>query len=317
MRIAFVNALFELAKKNKKIHLITGDLGFSVFEEYMSKLPKQYLNAGVAEQNMTGVAVGMAMEGKIPFIYSIDPFVTMRNFEQVRNDICYQNQNVKIVGVGLGFSYGQFGHTHFGLEDVGILRTIPGITIFSPGDPVETKLVTKAALKIKGPVYIRLGKAGEPTVHKKTPVFTVGKGIVVKKGTDIALLATGTMLPIAVEVANILENKYSVAVVSMHTIKPLDKNLIIKMAKSMKSVFTLEEHSIIGGLGSAVSDILAEEGIQVLFKRFGTPDRFNKVSGDQNYMRKANGLSADQLALSIKRILKKNKAIHLEELKDL
>lgn len=305
MRIAFVNTLLKLAKKNKQIHLITGDLGFSVFEEYIATLPKQYLNAGVAEQNMTGVAAGMAMEGKIPFIYSIIPFVTMRNFEQVRDDICYQNLNVKIVGVGLGFSYGQFGHTHFGLEDVGILRTIPGITIFSPGDPVETKLVTRAALKIKGPVYIRLAKAGEPTVHKTKPIFIVGKGIVVKKGTDIALLATGTMLPIAVDVASILKNKYSVAVVSVHTIKPLDKELITKMAKSMKAIFTLEEHSIIGGLGSAVSDILAEEGIRVLFKKFGTPDRFNKVSGDQNYMRKANGLSSEQLALSIEQILKK------------
>lgn len=305
MRIAFVKTLLELAKNDKRIILITGDLGFSVFEEYIEKLPKQYLNAGVAEQNMTGVAAGMAMEGKIPFIYSITPFVTMRNFEQVRDDICYQNLNVKIVGVGAGFSYGQFGHTHFGLEDVGVMRTIPGITIFSPGDPTETELVTREALKIKGPVYIRLGKAGEPIVHKKKPKFTIGKGIEVKNGQDIALIASGTMLPIAMHVSEILQDKYSVSVISMPTIKPIDKALIIKLAKTTKGIFTLEEHSIIGGLGSGVSEVLAEEGISTLFKRFGSPDRFNKVSGDQNYMRRANGLGADQITDEIKKIVKK------------
>lgn len=303
MRVAFVNTLFELAKKNKNVLLVTGDLGFSVFERYMEELPKQYLNAGVAEQNMTGVATGMAMMGKIPFIYSIVPFATMRNFEQIRDDVCYQNQNVKIVGVGSGFSYGQFGHTHYGLEDMGILRTIPGITIFSPGDPVETEFVVCAALTIQGPVYIRLGKAGDPIVHKTKPVLTVGKGAIVKKGTDIALFATGTMLPIALDVAGALQDTYSVAIVSMHTIKPLDSKLVVKMAKNMQGIFTLEEHSIIGGLGSAVAEVLAEEGLRIPFKRFGSLDRFNKVSGDQNFMRKANGLSPDQIASSIEKLI--------------
>lgn len=304
MRTTFVNTLLKLAKKDKRIILITGDLGFSVFEQYIEELPRQYLNAGVAEQNMTGVAAGMAMEGKIPFIYSIVPFVTMRNFEQVRDDICYQNLNVKIVGVGSGFSYGQFGHTHFGLEDVGILRTIPGITIFSPGDPIETELVTAEALKIKGPVYIRLGKSGDPVVYKTRPQLETGKGIMVKSGREIALLAHGTMLPIALEVANQLRNKYSVEVVSMPTIKPLDEKLVIKLAKQMRGVFTLEEHTIIGGLGSAVSEIIAEQGISTKFKRIGTHDSFNKVSGDQNYMRRANGLSSDQITQTIENAIK-------------
>lgn len=310
MRVTFVNTLYALAKKNKNIHLVTGDLGFSVFEKYIEELPQQYLNAGVAEQNMTGVAAGMAMMGKIPFIYSIVPFATMRNFEQIRDDICYQNLPVKIVGVGSGFSYGQFGHTHYGLEDIGILRTIPGITIFSPGDPVETEFVVRAALTIQGPVYIRLGKAGDPIVHKTKPKLTVGKGIIVKKGTDVVLFATGTMLPIALDVVGVLQGKYSVSVVSIHTIKPLDDKLIVKMAKNMKGIFTLEEHSIIGGLGSAVSEVLAEEGLRVPFKRFGSPDRFNKVSGDQNFMREKNGLSSDYIAHEIERTMKNLKTYH-------
>ncbi len=304
MRITFVKTLEKLAEKNKDILLVTGDLGFSVFEDFIKKFPKQYLNAGIAEQNMTGMAAGMAMEGKIPWIYSIVPFVTMRNFEQIRDDICYQNQNVKIVGVGAGFSYGPYGHTHYGLEDLSILRAVPGITIFSPGDPVETELVTKAALEIKGPVYIRIGKAKEPIVHLTKPKFSVGAGIVLKKGSDISLFASGTMLPIAVQVLEVLKEKYSVNLISMPTIKPLDKNLIIKSARDTKYLFSLEEHFIIGGLGSAIAEVLAEEGGPVTFKRFGVKDAFSKVYGNQNYMRELNGLLPEQIASSINKMVR-------------
>lgn len=304
MRIAFVNTLFEAAKKDKRITLLTADLGFSVFEEFMEKLPRQYLNVGVAEQNMTGVAAGMAMQGKVPVIYSIVPFVTMRNFEQLRDDICYQGLNVKVVGVGSGFSYGPYGHTHHGLEDIGIVRTIPGITVFAPGDPVETKLVTRAALSIKGPVYIRLGKAGEPKIHSKLPKFSMGKGIVIRQGGDVILFSCGTMLPTAMQVSDILKRKYSVGVVSIHTIKPLDESLIIKLSKRARAIFTIEEHAKIGGLGSAIAEVLAEQSISTIFKRFGTPDRFTKVSGLQEYMREANGLLPDQIASEIDKVIK-------------
>lgn len=303
MRIAFVNTLFKLARKDKRIVLITGDLGFSVFENYIKEIPEQYLNAGVAEQNMTGIAAGMAMEGKIPFIYSIVPFVTMRNFEQIRDDICYQGLNVKIVGVGSGFSYGMYGHTHYGLEDVGILRTVPGITILSPGDPVEAELATREALSVNGPVYIRLGKAGEPTVHESKPDFHIGKGIIVREGKDLVIFASGTMLPTALETASLLKD-YSVMVVSMHTIKPLDEMLIKRLSKIMKGIFALEEHSIIGGLGSAVAEVLAENEAKIIFRRFGSPDRFNKLVGSQQFMRKNNGLSADYIAEEINNLLK-------------
>jgi len=296
VRIAFVNTLQELAKKNKNIMLLTGDLGYSVFERYIKLFPKQFINMGVAEQNMTGVAAGLAIENKTPFIYSIVPFITMRNFEQIRNDICYQNLNVKIIGVGAGFSYGPYGHTHHGLEDIGILRTLANLTIICPGDPIETELAVKKAIEIKGPVYIRLGRAGEAIVHDKRPKFSIGKGLIIKEGKDITIIATGNMLGIGLEVSKKLKNRgISVRLISMHTIKPFDSEIIIDSVKKTKAIFSLEEHSIIGGLGSAVSEVLAENKISTRFKRLGVPDRFTKEIGDQEYMRKVNGLSIDSI----------------------
>lgn len=296
MRVAFINTLQELAKKDKSIMLLTGDLGYSVFEKYIKLFPKQFINMGVAEQNMTGVAAGLAIENRIPFIYSIVPFVTMRNFEQIRNDICYQNLNVKIIGVGSGFSYGSYGHTHHGLEDIGILRTLANLTIICPGDPIETELAIKEATKLRGPTYIRLGRAGEPTVHDKKPKFSIGKGLIVEEGTDLTIIATGTMLYSGLQVLKELRNKgISVRLISMHTIKPLDSEIIIDSAKKTKALFSLEEHSIIGGLGSAVSEVLAENNVNTRFKRLGVPDRFTKEIGDQEYMRKITGLSIDSL----------------------
>lgn len=306
MRIAFMNTLLEMAKKDKRIMLLTGDLGFSVFEKFIEELPEQYINMGVSEQNMAGVAAGMAMEGIIPVIYSIIPFTTMRNFEQVRNDICYQNLNVKIVGVGAGFSYGPYGHTHHALEDIGILRTLANLVILAPGDPLETAAASKVALKHVGPVYLRLGRAGEPHVHKKPPRFAIGRGLLLEDGIDVALIATSNLLYRAWEVTKKLKKKsLSVCLISMPTIKPLDSTIILDAAKKTKALFTLEEHSIIGGLGSAVSEVLVENGIATRFKRIAVPDRFTKVIGLQEYMRRANGLSVDQIIKEIMLLLKK------------
>lgn len=300
MRITFVDTLFSLAKKNKRIMLLTGDLGFSVFEKYMKQFPNQFLNMGVAEQNMTGVAAGMAIEGKMPLIYSIAPFATMRNFEQIRNDICYQNLNVKIVGVGAGFSYGPYGHTHHGLEDIGILRTLANLVILCPGDPIEVALATKAMLNHIGPVYLRLGKAGEPNIHKTIPSFKIGKGILIEDGKDITIIGTSTLLQKAWEVASSLKEKgLLVRLISMHTIKPLDTQIILESARETPAIFTLEEHSTIGGLGSAVAEVLAENRANVIFKRIGVPDRFSKVIGSQEYMRTANGLSIERVIETI------------------
>lgn len=300
MRIAFVKTFTDIAKRDKNVMLLTGDIGYSVFEKFQEMYPRQYINAGVAEQNMTGVAAGLAAEGKKPWIYSIVPFVTMRNFEQIRNDICYQNLNVKIVGIGAGFSYGPYGHTHHGLEDIGIVRTLPNIVILCPGDPFEVISATKAAAKYHGPVYMRLGKAGEPSVYKKEPDFQIGKGIVVQKGTDMTIIATSTLLYRGLEVVRALKgNGISAGLISMHTLKPFDESLVRRCARETKAIFTLEEHSIIGGLGSAVAEVIAEYGQPVVFKRIGVPDRFTKVIGRQEFMRHANSLEVNQIVRAI------------------
>ncbi|HCM82175.1 MAG: hypothetical protein UV63_C0001G0066 [Microgenomates group bacterium GW2011_GWC1_43_11] len=304
MRNTFAATLLEEAKKDNRIILLTGDLGFSAFENFMRELPKQYLNAGVAEQNMTGVAAGLAMEGYKPVIYSIVPFVTMRNFEQIRNDICYQNLNVKIVGVGAGFSYGPYGHTHHSLEDIGILRTLPDMTIIAPGDPTEVHLATRAMLTTNTPVYFRLGKAGEKILYNKEPRFRIGKGIILQDGSDATIVATSTLVSRALEAAALLAKKScSVRVISMHTIKPIDAPLILESAKKTHAVITLEDHSIIGGLGSAVSEVLAESSLGTPFQRMGVPDRFTEKIGLQEYMHDQNGLSVHLIASAVIKLL--------------
>lgn len=296
MRTTFVHTLFQLAKKDRRIMLVSGDLGYSVFEEFMEELPEQYINVGIIEQTMMGFAAGLAMEGKIPFVYSILPFSTMRPFEQIRNDICYQHLNVKIVGVGAGFSYGPYGHTHHGLEDIGIMRTLADLTIFAPGDPTETEFVTEQAAHLHGSVYLRLGKAGEPVLYRSTPTLSVGKGSILMHGNDICIVATSTMVERAVQVAEQLKKTgINAGVISMHTIKPFDDSLIIQQAKQVRVLCTLEEHSVIGGLGSVVAEVLAEHRLAIPFHRFGSPDHFLHVIGRQEFMRTNAGLSMEHI----------------------
>lgn len=304
MRAAFTKTLLEAAKKDKRIVLLTADLGFSVLEEFIGSLPNQFINAGVAEQNMTGMASGLAIEGYIPFIYSIIPFITMRNFEQIRNDICYQHLNVKVVGVGAGFSYGSYGHTHHALEDIGIMRMLPEMTIVAPADTIKARLATVAILALHGPCYLRIGKAGEPVLYEKDPDFHIGKGIVLTEGKDVTLVATSTMVSRAVEVSKFLERrKISVRVISMHTLKPIDENLIVKSARNTKVLVTLEEHSVIGGLGSIVSEVLIGSHLVIPFHKIAVPDRFTKEIGSQEYMRGKNGLGKKQIVDTIQSLL--------------
>lgn len=293
MRTAFANTLLNLAKKNKDIMLLVGDLGFSVFEDFISSLPKQYLNMGVAETNMTGVAAGLALEGKIPLIYSIIPFVTMRNFEAVRNDFCYQNLNVKIVGVGAGFSYGELGPTHYAIDDISVLKSLPNLTIFSPADPLEAEKSTLEAFKITGPVYIRLAKKGEPIVTNDLPDIN-------EKDFEIAILSHSTMVKEAKLVAVELEKKgFKVAVVSVCKLKPIDKDLIIKISQKAKAIFTLEEHLITGGLGTIVSEIISENNKKIIFKRLGIKSLIPDLIGTRDFMNDAHGLSVDEIVKDI------------------
>ena len=239
MRKAFIDTLIKLAEKDKRIFLLSGDLGFSVLEPFKEKFTDRFFNMGVAEQNMIGVAAGLALSGKIVFVYSIVPFVTMRCFEQIRNDLCFQNLNVRLVGVGGGVAYGTAGATHHALEDIAIMRSLVNMTVIAPGDPKETEMTINASLKHSGPIYIRLGKGNEPVVHTAQN-FEIGKGIVLKKGKDVTIIACGSMLFTAQQIEKELEkNNLSVNLISMPTVKPLDKEIILKSAHQTKAIFTI------------------------------------------------------------------------------
>ncbi|MGC1105559.1 MAG: transketolase C-terminal domain-containing protein, partial [Candidatus Acidiferrales bacterium] len=259
MRSAFIRTLVDLAEQDDRIVLVVGDLGFGVVEPFAKRFPDRFINAGVAEQNMTGIAAGMSLSGKVVFTYSIGNFPTLRCFEQIRNDVCYHGANVKIVSVGAGLAYGALGVSHHAAEDVAIMRALPGMTVVAPADPVETQRATRAVAALAGPAYLRLGRAGEPAVHEGTVVFQLGKAIQVTEGDDITLIAAGAMLHTTVQAARMLaSNGIHARVLSMHTIKPLDEDAILAAARETAAIITIEEHGIIGGLGSAVAEVLAE-----------------------------------------------------------
>lgn len=306
MRTAFINTLMELAAKDKRIFLVTGDLGYSVLETFQEKFPDRFLNVGVAEQSMIGTAAGLALSGKIPITYSICTFATLRPFEFIRNDVCYQNLNVKMVGVGAGLSYPQYGLTHQSIDDIAIMRTLANLTILNPGDPIETELATKAAIKHRGPVYLRIGKKGEPNIHQSQPSFKIGQAITVKDGRDITIIATGNMLENASRAVALLQKKnISVRFVSMPTLKPIDEDAIQRSAKETKAIFTIEEHFVNGGLGTAVGEVLLENGMsQVSFHKIALPNKYPPEIGSQNYLRNIYGLTPEKIAAKIKKLLK-------------
>jgi transketolase len=310
MRNAFLDTLFELAQQDERIVFITGDLGYRVVEKLMEQRPLQFLNAGVAEQNLTGLAAGMAVSGKIVFTYSIGNFPTMRCLEQIRNDVCYHEANVKIVCVGGGFAYGPMGMTHHAIEDLAVMRATPGLMVVAPGDPVETRAATRAMVAYTGPCYLRLGKAGEPTVHPGPIDFQLGKAIRFREGSDATLISTGGMLNTASKVAARLANQgVEIRVLSMHTLKPLDETAVLAAARETRAVATLEEHSINGGLGSAVAELLAETAdVKVPFKRIGMPPIFSPYIGSQEYMLQKHGLDEESVAATMMDLYKRRRS---------
>ncbi len=290
MRTAFIDTLCKLAAEDERIWLLNGDLGYSVLEHFATQFPERYVNVGVAEQNMVGIAAGLARCGKMPWVYSIANFPTFRCLEQIRNNVCYHNGNVKVVAVGAGFAYGTQGYTHHGLEDVAILRALPNMTVVAPADPVETRLATVAIANRPSPCYLRLGKAREPVIHHTEPDFELGKAILVRPGIDATLLSTGSMLEDTLAVAGRLEaSGIEAQVMSIPTIKPLDAEAICRAATETGVIVTVEEHSITGGLGSAVAEVLAESGINVKFRRFGVPDEVRHAVGSQTHLRSLCG----------------------------
>jgi transketolase len=286
MRTTFINTLTEEAKTNDKIFIITPDLGFSVLERFRDLFPNRFLNVGIAEQNAVGVAAGLALSGKIVYVYSIVPFVTMRCFEQVRVDVAYMNTNVRLVGVGAGLSYGPAGATHHSTEDIAVMRNLPNMTVCCPGDPLEVREIVRQSVNYQGPMYIRLGKNGEPTIHKDNQQLIIGKAIQVTEGLDLIIITTSNMLEEGKQIADSFKEKgKSVTLVSMHTIKPFDTEAVLDLINKGIPIVSLEEHNIIGGLGSAVAEVIAESGQAVRFKRIGIKDVFCHEVGSQQYLR--------------------------------
>ncbi|HXT74125.1 MAG TPA: transketolase C-terminal domain-containing protein [Candidatus Angelobacter sp.] len=304
MRSAFVRSLMVLAEEDKRVCLVTGDLGFGVVEPFAAKFPGQFVNAGVAEQNMTGIAAGMALCGKVVFTYSIANFPTLRCLEQIRNDCCYHNANVKIVSVGGGLAYGALGASHHATEDIAVMRALPEITVVAPGDPIEAEMATRALVARAGPAYLRLGRSGEPLVYSGDVNFQIGKAIRITDGDDVTLIATGTMLHATTQAATQLAREGIAArVLSMHTIKPLDVDAVFEAARGTRAIITVEEHSIIGGLGSAVAEVLAESaGCHVRFKRMGLPSAFTAV-GSREFLTKSYSLSVEGIVESAMQVL--------------
>jgi transketolase len=300
VRRAFITALTEEAARDKRIWLLTGDMGFSVFEDFAALYPDRFLNAGVAEANMTGIAAGLALSGLMPFIYSITPFVTMRCFEQLRIDVCYQNQNVRVIGGGGGLCYGSAGGTHHSLEDISLMRSLPNMSVVCPGDPHEVTAAVRYSLGHSGPMYVRLGRDGDPLVHAGDVILRPGKAITLRDGGDVSLIATGNILGNALKAADELhEQGVSVRLISMPFVKPIDRETILSAVSETKALFTIEEHSLIGGLGSATAEVLAESGKPVRFQRLAIPDRFFKEVGSQEYLRELVGLSPGGIAISV------------------
>lgn len=301
MRDAFIRALTRLADEDPSIMLVNGDLGFGVLTEFARTRPSQYVNAGVAEQNMTAVACGMALEGARAYTYSIGNFTTLRCLEQLRNDVCYHNASVTAVAIGGGFSYGQLGMSHFATEDIAILRALPGMTVVVPSDPWQCEELTRQLHARGGPAYLRIDKdqAGLPDAAGE---IELGKVRQVRAGDDAVIFATGAILGEALKAADTLADEaISVRVIDVHTIKPFDAVAVAAAADACGVVVTVEEHQVTGGLGGAVAEACLERGARVRsFRRIGLDDRYPSIVGDQKYLRHAYGLDAPAIAQAVR-----------------
>ncbi|UWP59029.1 transketolase family protein [Ruminococcus gauvreauii] len=301
MRDTFVRTLVELAKQDKNIELITGDLGFGVLKPYYETMPDQFTNAGIAEQNMTTVAAGMALEGKTVFTYSIGNFPTLRCLEQIRNDCAYHNANVKVVCVGGGFVYGSLGMSHQATEDLAILRALPDVVVMAPADLVEAEECTRALAKYPGTAYLRLGRGGEKRIHDKIENFQIGKAIKVYDGEKVAIFSTGAIFEEVTAACEELKEKgYNPAVYTFPTVKPIDKETIEKVSREFELVVTCEEHNIVGGFGSAVAEVMAEmRDKKTLLLRIGLNDEYSVRVGNQKYLRQQYGIDAKSIVEQI------------------
>lgn len=298
MRTNFINQLIEEARRNEKIFLLVGDLGYHVIEPFAEEFPDRFLNVGIAEQNMAGIAAGLAMTGYNVYFYSIGNFPTIRCLEQIRNDIAYHQANVKVVSVGAGYAYGSLGATHQATEEIGALRVLPNMVVATPGDPLEARAITKISASYDGPMYIRLGKAGEKTVHSEDSIdLKIGDicNVITREGNQTAVFACGNILDAALHQIN--EENLNYDLYSVPFVKPINKEQLINIVKTHPAgLITIEEHQKSCGMGSAIVEILNdlyyEGNIEVYpkVKRIAIPDEFADVVGTQVFLREHEGL---------------------------
>ncbi len=298
MRTNFINQLIEEARHNDKIFLLVGDLGYHVIEPFAEEFPDRFLNVGIAEQNMAGIAAGLAMTGYNVYFYSIGNFPTIRCLEQIRNDIAYHQANVKVVSVGAGYAYGSLGATHQATEEIGALRVLPNMVVATPGDPLEARAITKISASYDGPMYIRLGKAGEKTVHSEDSInLKIGDicSVITREGNQTAVFACGNILDAALHQIN--EENLNYDLYSVPFVKPINKEQLINIVKTHPAgLITIEEHQSSCGMGSAIvevlNDLYYEGDIEVYpkVKRIAIPDEFADVVGTQVFLREHEGL---------------------------
>lgn len=307
MRNAFCNVLVEMARQDERVWLLTGDLGYSVLEPFAKEFPSRFVNTGVAEQNMTGVATGLSLSGKIVFTYSIANFPTIRCLEQIRNDVCYHKANVKIIAVGGGLCYGTAGFSHHATEDLAIMRALPGMVVAAPSDALEASQITRLAVTTPGPFYMILGKNNELMVHASPPELHLGEPVCLNKnGGEIALVSTGTLVSEVLRAAEVLKSSgIEARVLSMPFIKPIDYKKFLKFLDGCRLVLVVEEHTAFGGLGSAIAEILAEASLNIKFAGIHLPEFINFI-GSQQELRHILGLDAHSIANRAMTLLAKN-----------
>lgn len=302
-REVYGKTLAELSKVNDKIVVLTADLmRTNKTSDFRKVCPERFFNTGIAEQNMMDIAAGLALEGKIPFASTMATFASMRACEQVRTSICYPKLNVRIVATHCGLTTGA-GPTHYGQEDIAITRSMANMTVIVPGDPNQIGKVVEASLDYKGPMYIRIGRGGEPVVYTEDYKYEIGKAITLMEGKEATIIACGAIVSCALEAAQKLaKDGIKLRVIDMHTIKPLDRNVVIKAVKETGIILTAEDHNITGGLGSAVAEVIADEGLSCKFKRLGIPDVFG-VIGTPEALYHKYGYDADGIYAAVKAIL--------------
>lgn len=300
MRDAFVARLESLAAADDRVFLITGDLGFGVLDGYARRFPLQFLNVGVAEQNMTGVATGLALEGRIVFTYSIANFPTLRCLEQIRNDAAYHDANVKVVAIGGGFSYGALGMSHHATEDLSIMRSI-GIPVVAPGCTWEAQEAVTALCKTPGTCYLRLDKTSAASTQGPGEIFVLGRARRVREGSDVTLVSAGGILKIVLAAAEQLAGKgVSCRVVSMHTVNPLDRDAVLKAARETGGIVTVEEHTILGGLGGAIAECCLDAGVTPhVFRRIALQVGAPHLVGSQEYLRMRYGMDTESITEAV------------------